>query len=276
MALLDTLGVQKEPCMRLPIGLMALMLCSAAGAQGQPSCVPAGSVQLHPQSAREGWLSKLGVGEARQFVGKAAGAGQWEGTTLYLMCAIQGPAQRMKAVDVSGEGRGVPAAGDRRSLSGLARRTGHTQQEADVLAGKYERLAGALFRLVPDEEGSIVGEDEVILRKHKRRFGLDEAAESQEGAVEMSEAPASALEAKIEAAQARGDLKEVMRLAMQANAAAEPAKAQAKQASAKIERALWQALESAYPELAQAAYRSIITFGANPCLRCTVPAPQAR
>ena len=258
--------------MRLISGLMVCVLCSAAGAQVQPSCVPAGSVQLHPESAREGWLSKLSVGEARQFVGKAAGAGQWEGSTLYLMCAIQGPAQRMKAVDVSGEGRGVLAAGDRRSLLSLAKRTGHSQQEADVLAGKYERLAGALFRLVSDEEGSIVGEDEVILRKHKRRAGIDEDAESQ--GAEMSEAEASALEAKIEAAQARGDLKEVMRLAMQANAKAEPARALANQASAKLERATWQALESAYPELAQAAYRSIITFGANPCLRCTVPAPQ--
>ncbi len=262
--------------MRWDLGLAAMMLCSAVLAADGPPCLPPGAVQLNPESPQDGWLSKNGAADLRQHIGKVAGGGQWDGSTLYLMCAIQGPALRMKAVEVSAAGRGVPAAGDRRSLSRLAQRTGHTPQQADVLAGKYERLAGAFFRQVPDGQGGLVGEDELILRKHKLRAGVDDEAEAPDGDAEMSEAQASALEAKIEAAQRRGDMAELMRLATQARAGAEPATARANQASAKIERGTWQALDSAWPELAQAAYRSAVSFGNNPCLRCTLPPPQGR
>ena len=143
-----------------------------------------------------------------------------------------------------------------------------------MLAGKYARLDGAFFRLVQDEDGSLAGEDEVILRKHRRRAGVEEPAEAREGEGELSEEQASALEEQIEAAQQRGDLKEVTRLAMQARAAAAPATARANQAGARVEKGTWQALEGAFPELAQAAYRSAISLGACPCARCALPAAQ--
>jgi hypothetical protein len=260
--------------MRAVLCCLAVLLGTPAFGDDLPSCLPSGSVQLNPESPSDGWLSKASADEVRRYIGKVAGAGQWDGTTLYLMCAIQGPAIRMKVADVRSAGRGVPAAGNRRTLSNLARRTGHTQQEADVLSGKYERLAGALFRLVQDEDGSLVGEDEVILRKHKERAGVGEPAEAREGEGELSEEQASALEEQIDAAQQRGDLKEVTRLAMQARAAAAPATARANQAGARVEKGTWQALEGAFPELAQAAYRSAISLGACPCARCALPVAQ--
>lgn len=110
----------------------------------------------------------------------------------------------------------------------------------------------------------------------RNRTGVDDAAASRNGDAEMSEAQASALEAKIEAAQRRGDFAELRRLAIQARAAADAATPRAEQAGAKGELGLWQAPECVHGEIAQAACRLSDSFGASPCLRCTLPQSTGR
>ncbi len=221
---------------------LAVLLAAPAVAADRPACLPAGAVLQNPEIALGGWLLKSGADDVKRTLTKAAGSGTWEGDTLTMSCRIGGgKALRMKVATVSSSGGGVPEAGDARALAALAARTGHSRQEAEVLARRYGELSAAFFRSVRDEDGSELSERELILRKHARRVGgVDPEADGGAGG-EMDEAAAQALEKRIEQAQERGDLNEVMRLASEANQAAAPAAEKARKGGLEVERQRWEA-----------------------------------
>lgn len=79
------------------------------------------------------------------------------------------------------------------------------------------------------------------------------------------------LKVKLQAAQKRGDSKEMMRLMAEAQKLAAPSAADASAANAKNDKQLWALLESAFPDLEKAAYRTRITRLSCPCLQCQWP-----
>lgn len=264
--------------MRAILCSLAVVLAIPARGEDRPACIPPGAVPVNPESPMDGWLSKAGADEVRKHLGKRVNGGTWDGDTLTMMCGIQGPARRMKVATVSSSGQplhGVPGAvtpSSSRVLLDLARRTGHTKQEADVLGRRYAQLSKAFFRTVRDEDGALVSEGEVILRKHKRRAGLNEDGEVAGGGdEELSEQQAQDLEERMAAAEERNDMQEMLRLAEEARKAAASATARARKAGADTEKRTWQAWETAAPELAEAAYPTLILFGACPCVPCDVP-----
>ena len=262
--------------MRRTVCCLVVLLAAPALAADRPACLPSGSVLTNPEDAMGGWLLKSGADEVRRHLTKVVGGGTWEGDTLMMSCKIGGGAPiRMKVVTVGISGEGVPEAGDARALAALAARTGHTRQEADVLARRYGALSRAFYRAVRDQDGSQLSERELILRKHERRVaGVD--PEADDGAGEIDEAAAQALEKRIEEAQERGDMKEVLRLAGQAQNAAAPATARARRDGKKVEQQRWEVLERAHSELADAAYRTTLVFGQCPCMQCDLPEPPSR
>jgi hypothetical protein len=242
-------------------------------ALSDPPCAPAGSVLEIPDNFLHGWLSKLGPDQAKAYVETLAqGEGKrWEGDTLIITCKVENEEPvDISAASVEGAGPDIPdGAFTKDYFAGLAARTGHSKQEADVLYKKYARLKGAFYRQVPDGNGSMVNESTAIFNRHKRDIdtsGVEKAAGSQQDKQKQAEA----LKKKILAAQAKGDMNEMMRLAAEVQQMNAPVMEQTAKMNRSADQQQWQMLEGAYAELAQVTYRSKITIFNGACLPCAL------
>src|SRR5512134_365837 len=251
------------------ISFLAILCCGATALAGAPSCFGNDAVNDSPENFPPAYLSKSGADDVKRHVAKVAGKGTWNGTTYVMPCGVQGPEIEMSAASVETGGAGAQTdAWNKQFFVDLAKRTGHTKQEADVLGGKYAKLAGAFYRHVPDGNGGTVTEETLILKRHQKKVGIAETEASAEGVSEDLEKRAKALEAKLMAAQKRGDAAEMMRLAAEAQSLSTGANEKATKVMRKTDQQTWQLLESAYSELAEAAYRTRIKIHPCPCIRC--------
>lgn len=236
-------------------------------------CAPPGSVLQIPGNYLHGWLSKLGPDQAKAYVAALAkGEGKrWEGDSLIIKCKIEDEEPvDIAAASVEGAGANVPdGTFNRDYFAGLAGRTGHSKQEADVLYKKYAQLKGVFYRQVPDGNGSMVNESTVIFDRYKRDIdtsGVEKAAGSQQDRQKQAEE----LKKKVLAAQAKGDMNEMMRLAAEIQKMNAPVMEQTAKLNQNADQLQWQMLQDAYGELAQAAYRSKITIFNGACLQCAL------
>ncbi len=259
--------------------LLALLLaCPAPAALAdEPPCLGADAVLADAADPTGGWLVKESSVEVRRRLEKVAGK-RWRGDTLYVSCALQGPAMEVPLVDVLTRGGGVALAkGGKRQFQRLAADAGHAPQEADVLFTRYARLERSFFRTLPDGQGGSAPEDQLILRRQARALGLPdpEAADGEAGeggdggdGGDGEDGVDPALARKIEAAEARGDLAEVMRLGQEARRS--PAE-QGKAASQRVARDRWLLLEQSFATLAEAARPTRVVRKASPCSVCRWP-----
>jgi hypothetical protein len=264
------------------IGFCCVMLLavpqSAFAQDDDPPCLnPDNTILVKADDYSQGWLTRENVQVVKDRLWKAAGGTKkrWDGGTLVVPCAIGGgPGNEMNAVTVTGIGDGRPASlADTAVFSGLARRTGHTQQEADVLRIKYSKLSG--FRTIPDpdNEGQWVGEDELIRRHVARRLGRNPDDAPAAPAVGANfEQRAAELKKKIDAAKARakktGDMSELMQLATEGQKLSSPIVEQSKKIMKASDAQAWEELEQAYPELAEASWPTVVVMGPGACIRC--------
>ncbi len=253
-----------------------LFLFALAGfaAEDSPCLNPNNSVPATVAQFKNEWLTKDGVDVVQGHFWKVSGNSKkhWEKDaegrdTLAIYCSIQGGGGDMNAVMVEGKGRGVKEAeGGKFYFSNLASRTGHTQQEADVLYQKYSRLG--YFRSVsdPDHEGQEISEDRLINRRIEKQLGLGVQPISKKS--EGSEQDKAELKRKITEAKKRGDMNALMRLAQEGQKMAAPDTARANDFGRRTDKQAWTLLESAYPELAEVTYTTRVTFQSCPCLQC--------
>jgi len=249
---------------------LALALAPLPGAASFPSCVPEGSVLENPGFDNDVWLSKDGGDTVRMHLSKAMDSQDWRGNELYRSCAQQQTPCSVAEVD-EGPGAGEGPAGAaarlrqlRKTYQVLARESGHTPQEGDVLATRYAAL-GSYFRQVRKEGGGWESEGTAIERKHRKQLGMpdDDSGALPGQAVGSQKARVADLQARMAAAKQRGDKAELMRLlgeAQQLASGMEPQASQAKFQKATMQQA-WLLAESSYTELLTASYRSRISLG---------------
>lgn len=266
------------------IGLCCVMLLAAplsafAQADDPPCLNPDNTTLVKADDYSKGWLTRESVEVVRGRLMKVAGGTKkrWEGGTLVLNCAIGGgTGYEMNAVTVTGIGDGRPASqADTTFYSGLAARTGHTRQEADVLRIKYSKLSG-LYRTVPDpeNEGQWVGEDQLIRRRVARRLGRNpEDAPTASAAGANIEQQTADLKKRIDAAKARakqtGDKSELMRLLTEGQKLAAPGVERSMKIMKATDAQAWEEMEQAYPELADASWPTLVVRQSAACIRCT-------
>jgi hypothetical protein len=250
--------------------LLALLLaCTAPAAlAAEPPCLGADAILADASDPTGGWLVKEPPEKVRLRFERLAGK-RWRGDTLLISCGLQGPATDVPLVDVLTRGGGVAKArGGKALFQRLAADADRSPQEADVLAGRYARLERSFFRTLPDGQGGSASEDELILGKQARALGLPDP---DEGSEETDDEPAgedAALAKRIEAAEARGDLAEVMRL----GAGAQAGLAQRGRAAADgAARDRWLLLQQSAAPLADAAYQTLVVRKASPCQVCRWP-----
>jgi len=251
--------------------ILIVMFCLPIAAQSESLCAPAGSVMEITGNFLHGWLTKLGPDQAKAYVqGLARGEGShWKGDTLIIKCKIEDEAPvDVSAASVEGAGPDIPdGTFNKDYFAGLASRTGHSQQQADILYRKYAQLKGAFYRQVPDGNGGMVNEGTLIFNRHKRDIDTSGMAKSAGGEQDMQKR-AEELKKKVLAAQAKGDINEMMKLAAEIQQMSAPVMEQATKLNRSADQQQWQMLEGAYAELAQAAYRSKITIFNGACLQC--------
>ena len=259
----------------LSCSLLFLFASMGLCAEDPPCLNPNNSVPATVAQYKNEWLTKDGVDVVKGHFWKVSGNSKkhWEKDTegrdtLVIYCSIQGGGSDMDAVMVSGKGPGVKEAeGGKFYFSNLASRTGHTQQEADVLYEKYSGLG--YFRSVsdPDHEGQEISENGLIFRRIEKRLGLG-VQPSVSKKSEGSEQALADLKMKIKEAKKRGDMNELMRLAQEGQKMAAPVIAQANDFSKRTDEQTWTLLENAYPELAEVTYATRVTYLSCPCLQC--------
>ncbi len=251
--------------------LLFVMVWFPVSAWSDPLCVPQASAPELPDNPSHGWLTRMGIDEAKAHIQQfASGESRWEGDALIVRCKMQGSGPTdMTVAHVDSAGPSLPGVGlDKQYFSNLAQRTGHTPQEADGLYNKYAGLQGAYFRQVPNGQGGFMNEGQAIFDRHKGQAPSAPAVPSA-GERQSKEKQAKALEEKIKAAQARGDMQEMMRLAAEAQQINAPMMAQANRITQNADDEQWRMLEEAYGELVQAAYRTRVRPGLGAfCLRC--------
>ena len=259
--------------MRRPAVLLAVLfpVISLLLLAEDPPCLGPDAVRVRPDDPTSGWLTRESAQEVKRRFETLFGGipHRWEGDTLVLTCDLMGDTREYRCVTVAASGGLVEIArGGKAMFSDIAARSGHTQQEADVLARRYAHIEKAYYREVPNEEGGWISEDELIIRREKRALGISDDA-SGNFLDEGTEARGEALAKQIEAAQDRGDTEEVMRLAL----AAQPGNAHvAKQAAAateKIYKEQWLLLERSIGPLTEAAYPTAVSKE-TPC-PCSPP-----
>lgn len=252
--------------------MLAAALPACAGEEA--ACLSKDSVPEIADNAAHGWLSREEPAAVKARFTKLTRdlKKRWDGDTLVVSCAVGGgKPYEMSAATVEGGGSGVSAiTGGKNYISDLAGRTGHTQAEAEALQSKYARLQGAYFRQVPNGTGSQANEDAVIIKRHEQKLGIGAAA-APAGVNADAKQRGAELKARMQAAQKRGDSKEMMRLMAEARKLAAPSAAGASAANAKSDKQLWSLLESAFPDLDKAAYRTRVTRLSCPCLQCQWP-----
>lgn len=248
--------------MRRPAVLLAVLftLISPLLMAEDPPCLGPDAVRVSPTDPTSAWLTRESAQDVRKRFEALVGGipHHWEGDTLVLTCDLMGDTREYGCVEVAASGGPVEIArGGKAMFSDLAARSGHTQQEADVLARRYARIEKAYYREVPREGGGWISEEELIIDRAKRALGISDEA-TGDFLDQDTEARGEALAQQIEAAQDRGDTEEVMRLAL----AAQPGNAQvAKQAAAateKIYKERWLLLERIIGPLTDAAYPTAV------------------
>ena len=243
-------------------------------AQAGPACLPQDSVPEIADNPSHGWLTHEGKDVVKAHFEKIAGNANrhWDGDTLIMACAVGGPpAYDMTAVTVEGGSGGEMADKYSRTyFSNLARNTGHTQQEADVLYNKYAQLHGTYYKQVPDGQGRKVNESDAILKRHEKKLGIQPPAAPASASGDKKQRAAE-LKKKIDAAKKRGDMNEVMRLAGEAQQMSAPMAAESAAITKQTDQQAWALYESAFPELVQAAFRTRISGFRCPCLQCDMP-----
>lgn len=244
-------------------------------AQEDPPCLnPNNTILVKADDPSKGWLTRDGADVVKTRIWKVAGGARkrWDGGSLIINCSIGGgEAYEMTAVTVAGNGRDSSVAPLGKDFySNLATRTGHTQQEADVLWGRYSKLSG-FYRIVPDPdgEGTWISEDALIQRRIVRQLGGRGAGPASLAGNANREQRVAELKKAIEAAKKRGDRAELMRLATEGQQLAAPQVAAANQVSKQTDQQAWKQLELAYPELAKAAWPTMVTRSSAACVRCS-------
>jgi hypothetical protein len=260
------------------LSLLSSALPSVASASNEPACLPADVVPVSDEYA-QAWLSRSAPDEIRAHLAKLAPGARWEGETLSYTCMMEGQPYRERGLTVSGAGAGVEAT-RQVFYSRLAAASGHTSEEGEELARKYAALGAAYFRRVRDEKGRELDEDQLILRRHEQKLGIVRPTEADLGVdgktKQDQKARAAELKEKIKAAKARGDMAEVMRLAGEAQSMSAPMAEKAQKVQERTDRQTWDLFQSAYPDLAKAAFKTRIAFGQISCLPCRPPEPPRR
>lgn len=255
------------------LGCLLLVLPLAVSAQSDPPCLPLDSVPVTPGTSGI-WLTHEGGDAVKAHFWKLAGNARkrWDGASLIIACEIGGPPARdMTAVVVeSGGANELTAKFTREYIANLAKNTGHSPQEADVLYNKYAQLSGARYRQVPDDKGGLTNESALIFKRHEKQLGIGAPAAPAQPPGDAKQR-AAALKQKMKAAKKRGDMAEMMRLAAEAQDMSAPMAAQTMAVTKQTDQQVWALLQSASSDLAQAAFRTQISGVPGPCLRCTVP-----
>jgi hypothetical protein len=261
------------------LSLLSSALPSVAAASSEPACLPADVVPVSDEDTSREWLSRSAPDEIRAYVVKVVRAARWEGDTLSYTCSMEGQPYRESGLTVSGAGAGIEAT--RQVLfSRLAAASGHTSEEGEELKRKFAVVVTSFFRRVRDEKGRELGEDQLILRRHEQKLGIVRPTEADLGVdaktKQDQKARGAELKEKIKAAKARGDMAEVMRLAGEAQSMSAPMAEKAQKVQERTDRQTWDLLQSAYPDLARAAFKTRIAFGQISCLPCRPPEPPRR
>jgi hypothetical protein len=267
---------------RLALTILALApLASAAedGGSGLPSCVPPTSALENPGFRNDTWLAKDGGDAVRTYLSKVMDSQDWRGAELYRGCVQWKQGCMVARLEGAGApGAAAQPASARRAsyFQDLAARSGHSKQEADVLASRYATLAGAFYRQVPDGKGGWESEEAAIVRKHRHQLGIDDARAGGPGLATQagSEQRGRDLQARAKEAKKRGDMAEMMRIAAEAQGQGVPSAERTSAADPVDKKKAWLLMESSFTELATAAYRSRIFLGTGTCIcapRCGMP-----
>ena len=264
--------------------LVLLLLMKAGISQASPACFPPGTApeQQDHTFGMDRWLSRSSTVELQQYYSKLSSSERWKqdepSVTLILACGIQGPPVDMTSVRLTVRAKESLDA-TRQRFSEIATMTGHSQQEAEVLAKKVNKLQQAFFRNVKDEQGHWVPEDQLIQRRHEKALGIDNQEEKarqtfgnggKDGSRTAEKEAAQSLKKKIKEARARGDMAEVMRLAGEAQQMAAPTLEKGKNFSNPA-NITWDLSAASVDEQLQAAYWTQIELGQCPCLICAMP-----
>jgi len=226
------------------------------------ACFPAGTVPEGPESPPLHWISKAKAVDVRRHL--ASIAGRWEGDTLIVSCAIQGPAYEGTGATIGGDDLDDETRRKRKAVFlKLAEDAGRSPEEGEAIANRYFSTVGGFFRILPDGKGETVSEEQVIRTKHERELGVAKSIRSDEGELQVS---AEALEAKVKAAVKAGNIAEAQRLVTEAQLGAKSDAMVKKNA-----RQTWAVLKASLPDLAAASYWTRITVGQSFCLPCKLP-----
>jgi len=255
---------------RIVIFLLLITAFLTSGIFADPLCVPPGSAPELMDNPSHGWLTRIDVEQTKAYILKHAPEGsRWEGDALIVRCEMQGSEPTdMTAAYVKGAGQSIPEVSFSRDyFADLARRTGHSPQDADRLYRQYANLQGTYFKQIRDANGGLISEGKAIFDRHKGTAPTAPAAPSA-GDRQSAKQKAEELKKKIEAARARGDMQEMMRLAAEAQQMNAPVMQQSDRINTQSAEQQWQMLENAYGELVQAGFRTCVRPAYSTCLQC--------
>jgi len=242
------------------------------------NCLPMGSVKESPYN-NDDFLSRESAENIKAILMKMSSYGlkkRLDGDSIIIVaCPSEDyPSEDVLLLTVSGgddeiegeiEGEGVAFSWE--YFTDLAAKTGHTKQEADTLYKKYARLKGS-FRYVMDEKtGKTYPESKIIWESHKKRLGIGKQTLSSANNADYKK-KADALKKRIDAAEAKGDMSEMMKLAAEAQQLNAPVYKETGEMMENVSKQTWQLLESVYPDLLQAIYPTSIKL--NPLRRCSL------
>lgn len=244
--------------------LLLVVLVAGPGTAGaeERACFPSGTVPQEPESPPLHWISKSKALDVRRYL--ASIGGNWEGDSLMVACAIQGPA--FKGTGATIEGDDLDDETQRKTKAvflKMAEDAGRSPEEGEAIANRYVSTVGRFFRIFRNEEGEAVSEEQIIRTRHERELGVARSIDSDASALQVS---AEALEVKIKAAVKAGNIAEAQRLVTAAQLGARSDAMVKKNA-----RQTWAVLKASLPDLAAASYWTRITVGQSFCLPCRLP-----
>jgi hypothetical protein len=273
--------MNRARCSALLLLAVAAQTARAAEDGASPSCVPEASVRENPGFRNDTWLSRERGDTVRMHLAKVMGSSDWRGQDLYGSCEqVSTPCMVARLESGPTANPTFPTPKQNREYAGLqkeyfqdlARASGHTKQEADVLGGRYASLAGAYFRQVPKPGGGWESEDVAITRRHRERLGIQGPVPGEARPPPGDTAETARLKARIAEAKKRGDVAEMMRLLGEAQKAASGA-SKAAGPTPGYQQQTWLLFESSYTDLLTAAYWSRI-YVSGMCIcasRCRLP-----
>jgi hypothetical protein len=244
--------------------LLLVVLVAGPGTAGaeERACFPSGTVSEGPEGPPLHWLSRSKALDVRRYV--ASIGGRWEGDRLVVSCAIQGPSYEGTGATIEGDEPDEETQRKRKAVFlKLAEDAGRSPEEGEAIANRYFSTVGRFFRMLRDEEGAAVSEEQIIRTQHERELGVAKSIDSDAGELQVS---AEALEVKIKAAVKAGNIAEAQRLVTAAQLGGRSDAMVKKNA-----RQTWAVLKASLPDLAAASYWTRITVGQSFCLPCRLP-----